>query len=147
VWERLRAAGLVLAVIAFGVLAAAAAAASQAGVTPAPGHRHTRFTISFHTQMATGTFVGMRRTDQVSVTGPQRSGCVGSASVGAGPQPADSLVKVHLGPGSGHRWCTGRFHGEVVQYQSSTCGPPQMIVCPQLVLAPQTIARFSFRVR
>lgn len=146
-WERLRAAGLALAVIALGVLAAVASAASQAGVAPAPGHRHTRFTISFHTQMATGAFAGTRRTDLVSVNGPQRGGCVASRSVDAGAQPANALVTVHLGPGSGHRWCTGLFRGEVVQFQSVICGPPQMIVCPQLVLAPQTIARFSLRVR
>jgi hypothetical protein len=146
-WERLRAAALVLAVIAFGVLVAVASAASQAGVAPVPGHRHTRFTISFHTQMATGTFAGTRRTDMVSVTGPRRSGCISSRSADAGAQPANALVKVHLGPGAGHRWCTGLFHGAVVQYQSVICGPPQMMVCPQLVLAPRTIARFVLRVR
>ncbi|MGI9185781.1 MAG: hypothetical protein ACR2GZ_12640 [Solirubrobacteraceae bacterium] len=145
--EGLRAAGLALGVIGFGVLSGAAAAASQAGVTPAPGHPHTRFAISFHTQMATGMFAGIRRTDQVSVKGPRRSGCVGSASAGVGTQPANSLVKVHLSPGSVHHWCTGRFHGEVVQFQSIICGPPRMIVCPQLVIAPQTIARLHFRVR
>ena len=145
--ERLRAAGLVLAVLAFGVLTAVASAASQAGVPPAPGHRHTRFTISFHTQMATGAFAGIRRTDMVSVTGPRRSGCIASRSVDAGAQPANALVKVRLGPGSGQRWCTGLFHGAVVQYQSVICGPPQMMACPQPVIAPQTIARFSLRVR
>jgi hypothetical protein len=145
--ERLRAAMPVLAVIALGALATAASAASQAGVDPAPGHRHTRFTISFRTQMATGTSAGMRRTDLVSVKGPQRGGCIADRSVSAGAQPANSLVKVHLGPGSGHHWCTGHFHGVVVQYQSVVCGPPQMIACQLLVIAPQTIARFSFRVR
>ncbi|MGH2867848.1 MAG: hypothetical protein ACRDNK_09820 [Solirubrobacteraceae bacterium] len=145
--ERLRAVLLALIVIALGVLAAAASAASPAGVTPAPAHRHTRFTISFHTQMATGMFAGVRRIDQVSVKGPQRNGCVGSASVDAGTQPANALVKVHLSPGTGHSWCTGRFHGTVVQYQSIMCGPPRMTVCQQLLIAPQTIARFSFRVR
>jgi hypothetical protein len=146
-WERLRAAGLVLGVILLGVLAAVASAAGHAGVAPALGHRHTRFTISFHTEMATGTFAGTRRTDVVSVNGRQRGGCVASRSVDAGAQLANALVKVHLGPGSGHHWCTGLFHGEVVQSQSIICGPPQMIVCPQLVIAPQTIARFSIRVR
>ncbi len=146
-WERLRAVGLALAVMALGVLAAVASAASQAGVAPAPGHPGTRFTISFQTQMATGSFAGIRRTDLVSVKVPQRGGCISSRSVDAGAQPANSLVKVRLAPGPGHHWCTGRFQGEVVQYQSMICGPPQMSVCPQLVLAPQTIARFSFRVR
>ncbi|MGB9186128.1 MAG: hypothetical protein WCB67_18925 [Solirubrobacteraceae bacterium] len=146
-WETLRAAVLALAMIALGALAAVASAASQAGVAPAPGHRTTRFSISFRTQMATGNFSGVRRTDVVSVTGPQRGGCVASRSLDAGAQPAETLVRVQLGPGSGHRWCTGLFRGEVVQSQSVICGPPQMIVCPQLVLAPQTIATFSLRVR
>jgi hypothetical protein len=146
-WETLRAAVLALAMIALGALAAVASAASQAGVAPAPGHRHTRFTISFYTQMATGTSPGTMRTDMVSVTGPRRNGCVANRSLDAGAQPANALVTVQLGPGSGHSWCTGLFRGEVVQSQSVICGPPQMIVCPQLVIAPQTIARFSFRVR
>jgi hypothetical protein len=149
--ERLRAAALALTLIAFAAVTALASAATPARVTPSPGHRHTRFTVSFHTQLATGSFAGLRRTDQVSVTGPQRHGCVSSRSVAAGTRPAHALVKLHLSPGSGHSWCTGRYHGSVVEYQSIICGPPlrasQIVVCPLLAIAPHTIARFSFRVR
>jgi hypothetical protein len=82
----------------------------------------------------------------VSVKAPERRGCISSLTVGVGARAAHALVKLRLSPGSGHSWCPGRFHGQVVQYQSVVCGPPQMVVCPLLVIAPQTIARFRFRV-
>jgi len=145
-WERPRAGALALAVVVLGVLAAGASAATQAGVSPAVGHRHTRFTVSFETTLATGSFTGLRRSDEVSATGPQRSGCVGSMTVGTGPHPAGASVSVRLAPGVGHAWCTGRYQGQVVQFQTIVCGPPKMVACPMLAIAPQTIARFRFRV-
>ncbi len=66
-WERLRAAVLASTLVVFGVLVGVASAAGQVGVSPSPGYAHTRFSVSSHTQLATGPFAGMRRRDTVSV--------------------------------------------------------------------------------
>jgi hypothetical protein len=44
-------------------------------------------------------------------------------------------------------WCAGLWHGTVVQSEVLHCNPLPALVCPQLVVAPLTLARFSFRVK
>jgi hypothetical protein len=58
-------------------------------------------------------------------------------------------VKLVLAPraGSGGGWCAGQWHGKVVQSVAIRCTPTPARACPQLVVAPQTIATFRFRVK
>jgi hypothetical protein len=61
---------------------------------------------------------------------------------------AGSTVRARLVPGHvGGRWCTGTFRGVITQTVSVTCGSGPAVACPMLVIAPQTIGRFHFRVR
>ena len=60
-----------------------------------------------------------------------------------------SRVHLTLKPsGRGGTWCAGKFHGRIVEYISTVCQPLKtVIICPDIVIAPQTIGRFSFSVR
>jgi hypothetical protein len=50
-----------------------------------------------------------------------------------------------MGNGRTASWCTGTFHGSVVQIVRFLCMPPRL--CPMIEVRPQTIARFSFQVQ
>ncbi len=57
-------------------------------------------------------------------------------------------VTLTLRPATGGSgWCSGQWHGTVVQSESIRCSPTPARACPDLVIAPRTIARFRFRVR
>ena len=57
------------------------------------------------------------------------------------------MVRTTLNPARlGGRWCAGTFHGRVVESERIICGGPPVDACPQLVIAPRVIARFTFRV-
>ncbi len=70
-----------------------------------------------------------------------------------GATRAGSQVRETLKPaGHGGIWCAGTFRGRIVEYLSPICQPIKgsatvAIVCPDIVVAPQTIGRFSFRVK
>ena len=91
--------------------------------------------------------------DTVTVAGPHRSGCVSDATVTMPNGPAATIGAVALDPRrAGGHWCTGTFRGVVIQYERSHCGNPQSgerpaVICPMMVVAPRTIARFRFVVR
>jgi len=56
-------------------------------------------------------------------------------------------VKLTLRPARGRGgWCAGQWHGTVVQTEVVRCRPGPARACPQLVVAPRTIASFRFRV-
>jgi hypothetical protein len=48
------------------------------------------------------------------------------------------------GTGGATSWCAGTFHGRVVMTERLLCGPPRL--CPMLMIRPQTVARFRFKV-
>ena len=143
-----------IAVLA-GLLAVPIAGASGTSSTnpvhvhPSTGGPRTAFTVSVRIPAQTGTFGQLRRSDSLTVTGPSRRGCVGSTEMPLPARAAGSTVRLRLVPG--HRpshWCMGTFRGVVTESQSVQCGgPPQQIVCPMLMIRPQTIGRFRFVVR
>jgi hypothetical protein len=69
-------------------------------------------------------------------------------SLGIGATGIGSHVRVTLKPkGRGGTWCTGKFSGRIMEYISTVCEPLKAaIVCPHIVIAPQTIGGFVFSV-
>ena len=122
---------------------------SPVHVHPSVGGPRTAFTVSVRIPTQTGTFGQLRRSDSLTVTGPSHRRCVGSASMLLPARAAGSTVRLRLVPGRRPaHWCTGTFHGVVTESQTVQCGgPPQQIVCPMLMIRPQTIGRFRFVVR
>jgi hypothetical protein len=132
-------------------LAAAIPLQATARVAPANGGPRTIFTVSLRNPAQTGTIGTVVRSDALSVSGPHRSGCVGSGGMTLPAAAANQVVRVALsagrmGNGRARTWCTGTFLGSIIQSTRFMCGPPQQLVCPMLEVRPQTIATFSFRV-
>jgi hypothetical protein len=140
-------------VAALAVVPVAPAATSQSGqvpvhVSPGAGGRHTRFTFTMVLPLATGVSGSWTRFDYVEVSGPRRARCVSSGSAVFPAGSANTTARTTLNPSRlGGSWCTGTFHGEVIESQRTSCGPPMLIICPQIEIAPQVIGRFTFRVR
>ncbi|HET8979377.1 MAG TPA: hypothetical protein VFN87_14530 [Solirubrobacteraceae bacterium] len=148
-----------------GLAAALAAAAVPAGARPARADRaatgmvsvrlqpgaggpRTTFTVSFRRRAQTGIQGGVSRRDSVIVFGPRRSRCVSTAEMGTPTGAAGTMVHVRLAPGRlGGRWCAGTFRGEIEETVSVLCRPGPARACPMVMIAPQTIGRFRFRVR
>lgn len=141
-------AGLALAFVpAAGALTAAVAATTKVVVTPGTGGPRTKFKFSFRAPNATGVGSDWSRVNTLSVDGPEHSSCVWEGAVTLPRSPAGTMVRITLNPSRlGGSWCTGTFHGEVVESQRIICLPLPVDACPQLVIAPQVIARFKFRV-
>jgi hypothetical protein len=121
-----------------------------AHVTPGSGGPRTTFTLSWRNPPQTGTDVSMRRSETVKITGPRHFGCVGAGELAVQPAEVQQAMRLSLTPrrmsAAGPRtWCTGTFHGSVVEDEHFACAPPHL--CPLLEIRPQTIARFTFKVR
>ena len=119
-------------------------------VTPGTGGPLTTFKVSVRNPSQTGTMGTLERFDELNVSGPRRSGCVGSGTTALPIGAPNQVIRVALSParmGNGltRSWCTGTFHGSVVQTVRLICVPPRL--CPMIAVRPQTIARFGFRVR
>jgi hypothetical protein len=118
---------------------------TPASVTPVTGGPHSSFTVSLRNPSLTGITSQWQRWDTVGVVGPHQAGCVSSATAVMPGATLHARVRVKLNPSRlGGRWCVGRFRGTIVENQRFVCGPAR--VCPELVIAPRTIARFTFRV-
>jgi hypothetical protein len=140
----------VVAAILIAVPMAGATSAQTAAVhvRPATGGPRTAFAVSVRIPAQTGTFVGFRRSDSLSASGPSGPGCVGSTEMPLPAAAAGSTVHVRVAPGRRSHWCAGTFHGVITESQSARCGgPPQQIACPMIMIRPQTIGRFRFVVR
>ena len=102
-------------------------------------------------------------------------GCNSTVSTTVGRAVAGSMSHVQLSPNNGHgHWCGGLFRGQIREYVTTSCGCPGpahgAIVCPlnarsasgkprlcpfkqarstgpDVMVAPQTVGTFSFRVR
>jgi hypothetical protein len=151
----------VAVVVCAGITTAAHAAQSPGAhptVKPRTGKASTRFTVSFRAPQST-VKTGVTQVHYL-VDASLRShpkGCVSSISSMVNYAIAGKIVHAKLNPKSaGGRWCNGRFQGRVEEFVSPVCvcpGPGQ-VMCPELVCpvavilpAPQTIGKFSFRVR
>lgn len=137
----------VLGALAVFLPAPAALAAVHVSLRPGTGGPRTRFTLSFRAPARTGTFSGLRRVNRVIVSGPRGSQCASSVSGTLPAARAGARLRVMIAPGRGRHWCGGRFHGRLVAYESVLCSGSPARACPLLVIAPRTLARFSFRVK
>ncbi len=119
-------------------------------LTPGTGGPRTTFTLSLLNPSQTGTMGTLERFDQLSISGPRHPGCVGSGGMALPIGAPNQVIRVALSParmghGRTRTWCTGTFHGTVVQTVRLICTPPQL--CPLIEVRPLTIARFAFRVQ
>jgi hypothetical protein len=106
------------------------------------------FLVKFRAPRATGVSATLRTHYQVSAAGSPGKGCTAGESVAVGPTERGQRVHVRLAPrGAGHLWCAGRFHGQIVEISKVVCRPIPKIACPDIEIAPRTIAHFSFRVK
>jgi hypothetical protein len=129
--------------------AAAAGPSTRVSVTPGSGGPRTHFVFRFRVPVAMGTFGSVIRRDTLSVTGPRGGRCVSRASTTLRSARKGARAKLTLTPGPAARggWCAGLWHGTVVQSVVLRCSTNPNQVCPALVVRPQTLARFRFRVK
>jgi hypothetical protein len=150
---------VLIATAALAALAAVPAAAAipvqtttpvKVHVSPGTGGPRTAFKVSFRSPAQTGRVGSMQRSERVAIQGTHHPGCVGSGQMAVPAAAAQQVVNLsltpsHMSPGSAGTWCTGTFHGTVTQSVRFMCAPPDL--CPLLEIRPQTIARFSFKVK
>jgi hypothetical protein len=138
----------VAAVAAAPAQAASLAPSMKVSVTPGSGGPRTHFAFRFRVPAAIGTFGSVVRSDTLSVSGPRGSACRSSATATLRKARKGARAELALAPrpGSAGGWCTGQWHGTLVQTEAVHCAPGPAIVCPALVVAPRTLARFRFRV-
>ena len=108
------------------------------------------FTLSWRNPGQTGNADSLQRSETVKIAGTRHSGCVGAGELAVQPAAVQQTMRLSLTPrrmsASGPRiWCTGTFHGSVLANEHFLCTPPRL--CPELEIRPQTIARFTFKVR
>jgi hypothetical protein len=140
----------VAAVPAAGAIPMKTATPVKVHVSPGTGGPRTAFKLSFRSPAQTGTVGSMRRADTLEVQGTHHPECVWSGQMAVPAAAAQQLTRVSLTPGKmgavgAHAWCTGTFHGSVVQSEHFVCAPPHL--CPLIEIRPQTIAHFSFKVK
>ena len=124
----------------------ASSATTRVYVSPGTGHPRTTFKLTMRVPRATGQSGTQLTTDTLTISGPDRQGCAASATMVLPKAAAGERVVVKADPRRhGGRWCVGTFHGRLVETISIICTPTR--ACPMVVVAPQTLARFHFRVR
>ena len=141
-------AAVLLVVLAASATAAGTRPSTRVTVKPGSGTAQTRFGFSFRVPVATGRFGSMVRTDTFSVSGPGAGHCQSRVTRTLRVAKKGARIKLTLRPAKGRGgWCAGQWHGNVVQTEVIRCSPSPARACPELVVAPQTIASFRFRVR
>jgi hypothetical protein len=137
---------LVVAAVAIAAPPPLTTASTRVYVAPGSGSPHTKFRLSFRIPDATGMPGLFRRSDMLGVSGPSRAGCISRTSVLLRSAQAGARLRVTLNPsGLGGSWCVGTFHGQIVETEQVICQPTR--ACPDIAVAPRTIARFKFRVK
>jgi hypothetical protein len=142
--------GVVTWALLMGIVASAAGAATSAStrvsVKPGSGTPQTHFGVSFRVPVATGTFGSLVRIDRFSAAGPRRAHCESRLSTALRPAQKGARITLTLRPGKRRGWCTGQWHGTIVQTEIIRCDGAPAHACPDVVVAPRTIASFRFRV-
>jgi hypothetical protein len=140
--------GALLSAFAAPIAGAAVGSSARVSVTPGAGNAHTRFAFRFRLPAAIGTFGTLIRADTFSIKGPRGAHCESSLSKVLGVGKKGKRVTLRLGPGKGRGgWCAGQWRGSILQTQSFRCNPAPARACPEIEIAPQTIATFRFRVK
>jgi hypothetical protein len=145
--RRAPAVALALVLVATVVLVSGAFARTRAYLSPAAGNPATSFVVRFRAPNRTGNLGTVRSRYWVYANGPAGASCMSSASVGLRPARRHAHLRVTLNPQrlGGSSWCPGTYHGRIVEVISIVC--QRLRPCPALLPAPETIARFSFRVK
>ena len=139
---------LVAAVAAASATAAGLGPTTRVTVAPGSGTPQTRFVFSFRVPAAVGTAGSLVRTDTFSVSGPRGGNCQWGVTRTIGRAKKGKRVKLTMRPAKGRGgWCTGQWHGTVVEHSFIRCNPSPVRACPDLVVAPRVIASFKFRVK
>jgi hypothetical protein len=147
--RRLLGVWLSLAPFALGAFASTATASVRVSISPSAGKPTTTFVVRFRAPSATST--ALHRHYELYASGARATRCTSSITMALGATSQGSQVRAAIRPKGRHgSWCAGKFSGRIVEYFTIPCVPIQpiaQIVCPEIVIAPQTIARFSFRVK
>lgn len=137
---------LALTVLSSFAFASGAFAATRVTMKPGAGKPTTKFVASFRAPARTGVFGTASSHYQLSAAGPKGKHCVSSISSNLAPTKLHAHVKVTLRPrGHGGVWCSGKFHGKLMEFRTIVCR--RINACPDIAIRPQTIARFTFRVK
>ena len=115
-------------------------------VAPAVGGPATTFVLSFRAPARTGV-VGSVRLRDLLTAAPISAGssCVGQVSLPVPDARRGDIVHVRLDPKKlGGTWCTGAYHGKVVELQSAAC--PRGTACPTYVRLVATLGHFSLTI-
>jgi hypothetical protein len=115
-------------------------------VSPGTGSPSRHFAVSFRAGVATGQSGDVIRSYRVTAGAAKRTGCQSGAAVSAPATAKGAMVRVTLSPGKRSAWCTGTYKGQVWLYQTVRCGPPVDAACPQVLIRPQVVGTFTFRV-
>jgi hypothetical protein len=143
--ERVLAALTVMAIPA--VASASGPSNARITVKPRTGSVKTRFVVSFRAPQRSGRLGSFQRHYVLDAAGPAGADhCVSRISVNAPDSAANVRVRVTLNPTRvGGRWCVGRFHGKVEEFQTPVC--PKGELCPAYVALLKTVGTFSFSVK
>jgi hypothetical protein len=140
-------AALLGVVLALMTASAAVAAPARITVSPRSGGHATTFTLRLRVPESTGTIGSVIRRDVVLIAGPRGSGCLARVQMTMRFARRGTRESIVLGPRQLHGdWCVGTWHGQILQTQTIRCSPQLALVCPQVLLAPRRLGRFSFQV-
>jgi hypothetical protein len=113
-------------------------------VSPAVGSPHSVIHFAVTPSYRTGGQSGDIST-ALSLTGPQKPGCVGVHNQGLSALPPGQETAVSVGPAQiGGSWCPGTYSARVLVLERPKCGPGQM--CPQFIRVLAAIGPVSFRI-
>lgn len=112
-------------------------------VSPASGHIHTHFAVTFTAPDKTGTVSHAIRRYEVGAATAQQQGCVATANQSVGASRAGARVTATLTPVGG-RWCTGTYKGKIIETVMPKCGIGKL--CPAYIGILHVVGTLKFRV-
>jgi hypothetical protein len=124
---------------------AAATGSGALTASPASGSPHSIIHFNFVAPATTGTQGHDEVSAALSVTGPQKAGCVGIHHQALSSLPTGQQATVSVGPDQlGGDWCPGTYTARVVVVARPKCGPGMM--CPQFIRVVATLGPATFRI-
>ena len=112
---------------------------------PSTGRPTTSFVVSFTAPQGSRIAGGTTRRYQVSANSSPHHGCVSTASQSVLAPRDGARVSAKLAPAGGRSWCTGTFHGKIIETFQPVC--PPLRLCPAFIGVIRTIGTFTFHVK